>query len=716
MASNRAEAFEASVKQRWGFLDPWWKTLAQHIEYCPILRLGALWGSHLFVLNVTMPVRRESDGRTRDEATFRKEFQQVREALALLIAVEHADPKAYAYLLRKYWKIEPRHFGDKPYETTHVALELDVGEQEPQTDEGFVKYDLVRFCGIQSPSEEYVTALSQIVALAKTLKVTPTDIEIPVKVMYGRYGDDESGATSREFAKDLMDIAQAEKEIEAQWETMGGFEMMDLTQAVAGTLESLLDDGFRFSASLMVTSIRRENPDHELEARKALGQFLRQLLSSTRRKQDDAHIPYDFDQDEQDFIDHDLQLVLPGTMRASDFEAMCSAMLHTQTTENLLVATKQWDEANNEHKWKWLAYALFSKRARSSIQNLVICAKQPTAAEARAFTSILTSEHPEEALFGTPRGVAEERDATLRSGAPLRWEFDSEGQPVLDSRLLTLEAPIPLVRTFSDDGESEWINVLVPGFGRCQVQRSNLDFASDVDVDNSTSCIISLVISAPDPDADNLLHAEWLLPCIELIGFALTSLTLDGTRIDENAIIRCCPNLQELSLTTDFLHVQLDFSDYRASRTPTPHLSFAWLDIVKFVNDLVDRENPLSRCVRRLRVDLATWGMRVNGGVTNEVTALLKMLSVNERLGYLEVVSPLLEFTKDFSNFHRKPIFQQREPLSMKCMLAFLSVLPSRATSTKQAKKRNVAETTAAAATAQKLTQVDGGRANKTED
>lgn len=156
-------------------------------------------------------------------------------------------------------------------------------------------------------------------------------------------------------------------------------------------------------------------------------------------------------------------------------------MVHTRTTQKLALELEinPGDRTNRNHWWKWLAYALFSMRARacSSLRTLIIpFLGELTGVDVRAFTSVLTSEHPEETLYDTPRGVKEEQDATLAPGAPIRWDFDDQVQPVLDSRPLTLYTPIYFVKTFSDDGTIEWVHAMIAGFGHCQVQRCNLDF------------------------------------------------------------------------------------------------------------------------------------------------------------------------------------------------------------------------------------------------
>lgn len=116
-------------------------------------------------------------------------------------------------------------------------------------------------------------------------------------------------------------------------------------------------------------------------------------------------------------------------MPARDFGAMCSALVLTRTTKKLALELEidPSDHTNREQWWKWLAYGLFSRRARacSTLETLVISGLgRLTGADVRVFTSVLASQHPEETLCGTSRGVMGEKDATLMCGARIRWNFD----------------------------------------------------------------------------------------------------------------------------------------------------------------------------------------------------------------------------------------------------------------------------------------------------
>ncbi|GMF13020.1 unnamed protein product [Phytophthora lilii] len=94
--------------------------------------------------------------------------------------------------------------------------------------------------------------------------------------------------------------------------------------------------------------------------------------------------------------------------------------------------------------------------------------------------AVLRSEYPEEYLCNSPRGLIPERDAILKPDTPVRWEFDDEGQAVRDAGVLTFPSPKAFAHTFSDDGCSEWVNAMVPGFGRCQDLQCAISFFSTI--------------------------------------------------------------------------------------------------------------------------------------------------------------------------------------------------------------------------------------------
>lgn len=96
-------------------------------------------------------------------------------------------------------------------------------------------------------------------------------------------------------------------------------------------------------------------------------------------------------------------------------------MVLTQTTTDLtlLLEMDPYDSDQSVHWWRWLAYVLFSRRARScsAITHLTLDSIGHLSMEdAVEFTAMLSSDHPEEKLACIPRGAVDERDATLREG------------------------------------------------------------------------------------------------------------------------------------------------------------------------------------------------------------------------------------------------------------------------------------------------------------
>ncbi|OWZ09968.1 hypothetical protein PHMEG_00017252 [Phytophthora megakarya] len=698
------------MKQRWSFMVRWCKILKPHIDTPPYEEKEEYdWSKDPLVLEVTLP---SCDTEVENEINnFRQEFQRVQEAVALLVAVKHVDYNAFLYLLLNHCKLwrDQRYILQHPFSSKFL---LDVDKEE-----GNFEFDLVRFCGthlLMYPSKEYLSALSQIKALDDTKQsgLSAVWIEIPVSLDLFFWGD----GSEFPYGEKLKRIAMAEKEIERQWKqynvhigektlAIGGLcckfvlepmnlhlTEIDLTAELAQALTNLIEDNVWFSLLEVTIPIDRVSGINEFVSRKSFGLLIRRMFDSTRRIKSSAHINYNFNecQNSQPSQIMVLEIICEETMEAWDFEAMCSAMVLTQTTKKLLLKLKnnEDDQTNHEAWWKWLAYALFSKRARdySSLETLIIDGLgRLNTNEARAFISVLESEHPEELLFGTPRGVVDERDATLRSGSAIRWEFDDQGEPVVDSSHLIFEYPTQFIRTFSDDGTSEWVNVLVPGFGRCQVQRCNLEFTAPVA--NGSGGLTSLTIVIEKRRTPGM---EGLVPFLESIGSSLTALSVFANPhfpwygIDGNGIVRSCPNsqeltlsspnLQELTLSRERVVIHLDFTDFRAAKISVPEISFAWTNVPALAKQLSDPNNPLAKCTRHLNVSLLD--VRVGRASNFEffMNALLDMLKVNERLEHLKVRSPSTYYYERFMRFNWKPIYRQRKPLSKKCKAAFLSI------------------------------------------
>jgi len=378
-------------------------------------------------------------------------------------------------------------------------------------------------------------------------------------------------------------------------------------------------------------------------------------------------------------------------MMMEDFAALLSALVVNQTAKRFSLRAEK-RAITSDEQWKWLAYGLFSKRARAYSATEAVALNQVDALsdmDMEAFVAVLSSDHPEEVICGTPAGVVEDRNATLKSGSAIRWCF-SRGQPVVSEKRkeIKVDSAVRCVRTFSDDGEREWVWAMIPGLGGCQVQRDALIFDLSSAIETRPGALKTLTIGF-NREEHTSPRTDGLPSLLAAVGSTLKDLTIDGPRgdIDENVIIRHCPNLHTLSLCGGVVDVQLDLTDYRYANQPVPELTCHWHDVQALAADLSDANNPLSKIVRRLRLrlnDRCKGWRRLPGGyyfdkLPDDTKALVRMLMVNRHLEYLDVLmlSGHHKYGSALKKQHRKPIDRPAR-LSREVKLAFLSVASAR--------------------------------------
>ncbi|OWY97980.1 hypothetical protein PHMEG_00031368 [Phytophthora megakarya] len=372
-----------------------------------------------------------------------------------------------------------------------------------------------------------------------------------------------------------------------------------------------------------------------------------------------------------------------GVIGVRNFERMCSALRLCQTTRKLSLDLSISPTAPYTSKiwWKWLAYSLFSKRARSysTIDSVaLILEEKVTVADMDALCAVLGSDFPEEELLGCSGGQVGGREATLEANTPIKWQMTKQGTPRSASKELRFSFPIPFVRTLRDDGASGWVDVIIPGLAWCQVQRSCLRFSVCEPQTLSSNNITSLSITFRTKVTSN---AASLVRFLGAIGTTLKHLTIDGggLEVDENVVLEKCPNLCTLSLRGKWFDAELDFSHYRGVGEAIPSIKCYQLDVRTLAGILGDNDEPLTKCLHRLRVHHER----------NKLTAsaLLQMLTTNETLAFLEIGGYLkMSNFDEFRQHHLEPIKRTRN-ISKESKLAFLSVLSSHQTDG-QAKKR----------------------------
>ncbi|KAG6961957.1 hypothetical protein JG687_00007412 [Phytophthora cactorum] len=111
---------------------------------------------------------------------------------------------------------------------------------------------------------------------------------------------------------------------------------------------------------------------------------------------------------------------------------MCSALVVNPMTKVFSVDLEIEPDNDREsrHWWRWLAYGLLSNRAcrHAIVEDLVLeSVGHLRVKDVDNFAAVMSSPQPEELLIGSPHGSVHEKDGTLRSRAPMRWQFDDQG-------------------------------------------------------------------------------------------------------------------------------------------------------------------------------------------------------------------------------------------------------------------------------------------------
>lgn len=656
-----------------------------------------------------------------------QKFRKARDTLALLAAVERVDYAGWKFLLTQYGGVTFGKEGEALFEEevpVRFFLTIDPRGFDNKRFKDRLDYDLVELCGVAQ--QENVTpgfreALETIAAMDTNLQENQPGIEIQIPVCLmlrpeSYVGDGD--ASGDEVARQLLAIAEAERLIDEQWEEyyrqhpkqpvaahtyrctfhpepmVASFEaLMSGSMQALGTL---IRDNMTFSQIVLSVIFFDDLTADARRFRTCFGKFMTQVFDSTRRCRDVS--------DTRHFVSSEgmterqvgaIYLSFEDSTSPVEVAATFSAMPFTQTTTKTTIRLQLThdDEVPSSEWWKWLAYGLFSKRARthSAIESLELVGLTLMSTEDIAgFVSIVSSDHPEEELFGTPRGLVDERIGTLKSGAPIRWEFNGRGQPMRNSKPLAFDEPVESVRTFSDDGVSEWVDVLVPGLGRCQVQRNSLVFDESTSLLSPPHDIRALLVefnmSEFEPD-----YGGFLL-FLQTIGTALHSLVLhdvgnmnlmDGDEfnqlgnLDGNWVLNSCPDLREVSLFTGTdMDISLNFDDYRNKCQSLPELNLMWGDDAQsLVESLADANNPLSTCIRRLRINTMFLD-NLGEDPAPLMESLFSTLDVNHNLEYLELVgnSTYRQYQDTLRKYHLEPLHRVREPVSTECKAAFLSV------------------------------------------
>ncbi|EGZ08162.1 hypothetical protein PHYSODRAFT_550024, partial [Phytophthora sojae] len=700
------------LEQRWGFLAPWCSVLQYRVNFRALEDAPPdVWGAQSRALHVLLPRRAGLYGELKDEQSFQIEFQNTREALSLLAAVARVDHAAWKFLLLRYCGVDLGSPGDEIFETEIPVRFCVVIEPQGET-------DLIQLCGVNQRrylSEGYVNTLARIAELGGIAQnAEGVDLEIPVRVNFNTSTTNMTNKMTIEPIQNLVNIQAAEKIIREEWESYNW--SLENQPVDAGmmrctlVLEPMIADlrGFGCGNEIAETMARFVGENVWLSqlslkaeltyegnqdvALMSFRQMMAVVFDATRRSRELANTRYC----SQTLACSDplqmgtVSLHWESALDPSEVGAMFSALVLNQTARHLTIRMRM--ESNNrgnyKYWWKWVAYAFFSKRAQrcSALESLELAGIDDVDIEdVKVFSAVLAAQHPEEVICGCRRGRVAERDAELKQGSPVQWLLSRNDQPQSEPSIVKFGSTIPHVLTFGDDGESTWVNVLIPGFGHCLVQRSDLVFHPARKSGAIPTSLTSLTIRFGEVAHPRLNGLPLLLSAC---GTSLRSLTIQGSagEVDANMILQCCPKLRNLTLQKGWVIVELDLTEARTSKQQITMQSFKWEDVAALASELRNSNSSLARCVRRLSVRLTGMNQADNTRWANYgpvlasyLNALLEMLMANDYLEYFKITVPpqCHEYADYFRKHHNKRI-RQGGNLSIETKVALLSVMLAR--------------------------------------
>ncbi|KAK1940602.1 hypothetical protein P3T76_008053 [Phytophthora citrophthora] len=699
---------EDSCERNWDFLAPWCRGL-----HCLRYEKGSLGDvpiQRFRGIAVELPnfCRWSDDGDEQVEDDGKPPCQDLREALGLLSAVAHVDNAAWKKLLLEQGKIEVKSQEEQLEGKFMPRFQLARIDSTVDTDEELLK-GMKEFCGTEqytAQSTEYKQVLTKISDMNYGKKWTgSTEIEIPVTVHLGPW----LASSTEGMLVYLRKIQETIREIREQWQQYVDQErkplsvvfvleslMVDIrdvkiNEELAELMESLAHDGIRMSG----LALRQELWHHGNldETRKNVGKLMFALFGGTKKAAAIDWSGFDFEVSSMTGplaaeYGHGNQLSLSSVhfeceaMQNWVFERMCSAVAVNQTTKHLSV---EWelnggigddDYRDWRRRWQWIVFACFSEKARlhSRLESLNLCNAVITTNAVEAMAAVLASDTPEEDLLYCSSSPSEASiDVCIKPNSSVKLSSMPLNDGTDNSPSFKMEREISGV-TLLSEGESDWVEVLIPGFGKCQVGYKCLAFRQLTLPTNGLAGVTSLDIKfREDPDP------EVLQGLLLLVGASLTHLSFtfeDFHTMELEGIVASCPNLVELAVSTYNVEMRFNLRDnnFRDLVLDSPsHISFR--DIEDIANALCDPENPLTKCARRMRVRLDQRAFYLPYDAF--YTALLKMLKVNRTLEYLDIVAQggHMNYFNDFKAHHLEALPVERIAFSMECKVAFLSVM-----------------------------------------
>ncbi|KAG2798440.1 hypothetical protein PC112_g21350 [Phytophthora cactorum] len=664
---------------------------------------------------------------------------QLREALKLLAVVALVDHTTWRKLLIHSGVLNIKYVVPEEFDGEFPApflLGLPYGKRAPTDDyeslvrgrfvhdtkpEDVLRGDLVFFCGVEQHtrrSKEYDAALTKIIGIwresQQELGDVPDEIEVPIAIQVSpavaRYGGGMITYVQnvlkavRHLREQTWPRAVKRKEmprVTFVLESIGAdLRPVPIRSDLTSLVENLSRDGIFCSGLAFRQDIGVRGKQGA--ARKVVGKLLTSLFGGTPGAQSVSGAKV-LTGSRVKTSGSPGQLALSSLNfhcephRSWFLERFCSSAVVNQTTSHISITMQVQDENPKPSvytwRWQWVCYGFFSKRARqlSRLERLTLQNVLLHREDVEAMRVVMLSAFPEEELlgFGQQEQQEEHRDFSIKAKASLRLQPMAADEELGSNASFTVSREIRGVQILGNNTDNGWVDVLVPGFGKCQTRRSSLVQIGETTAE-ATGLSSLMVVFAEDPDDD--LLCEFL----GVIGGSLQDLTVQVSNFRTAMIERItatCPRLREVAIWTTEVEARFQVRDSRLNPIVVhPTVPYSFENATDLIRSFCMTEYPFARAVRRLRVRIMrTYGDETATPLEECYATLLGLLARNRTLEYLDVLTSTADpvFALLFKKFHLEKLPVVKGELSVKNKLAFLSITAQHDLQTPKRTKRS---------------------------
>lgn len=682
-----AHAPEVTVQSRWDFLRSWCAPLRRRLSI-DVVEEASVPTSRYVGLKLQVSER------TRD--LLPSEMRRIRNAVVLLSMVAHVDKSAWVHVLHAHCGLVERQYKElmgREEFLPRFVIELD--EKLEQSDWGaHVLADF--FADMSAPPSHYFAATAQKIARLGSIGIArEVDIPIVLRVWYGSIDEDKEEMDENLLVRGVWNCLMALRSEYGGWRfristctsdkaetaafqcafALAPIEMQSdsplQTHKMAQLAQQMITnpDGVDFCDFAVISTIWTPSEDDQEKAilLQTVGGLLEQVLVDTERTRRAAI---------QSIRYHNAYI-------ESGFPRLMSAIAETRSIGRL-IAPLDMDILDPEPRlltWRLIAYALFSRHSHASFSEVVMSEVFISEDDIAAISAVLTSMDPTSLVFGQhgrdPGGHERgELTTTLKQGTPLTLKPIHEREMIRGSPDWILDTDLNGVKILHGDGESEDVDVLLPGYGVCSTRRDLLIPERD------DKRAIQTAVTVLTLDFVSGTGGLAGLPrFIELVGAPLLRLRLQikapELRLSVENFLKWCPNLRTLVVEPVKTHTSSFLQAYRESNSQISELQCNFTNFEEIVQELRDQNSCLARNLKRVSY---TFDDETDTDRRGYLTSMMGMLDENATLEFLDVSVALERYTT-WSNcllcHHNRPISVVGEAFPITCRLAFISVLNS---------------------------------------